>query len=288
MLNYIYRKILLNTLSHESKMKIANFFYKLPGFHSLLEKKYDFYPNDVDKKLSVTEQKNIYRRYLSKNGWEMNDLEKFFLDEPHSLVRKHLRYLRVYDKYFSKFRDNSPVTIVEVGVFGGGSLQMWKQYFGKNARVIGIDIDPRCKQYEEEQIEVFIGSQSDREFWKKFKKKVKKVDLFVDDGGHTMLQQRVTFEEMYDHISPNGVYICEDCATSYWPSMGGGYKVKDSFIEYSKNCIDYIHANYSKTNKLKKNNVTDTLLGIHFYDQMVVFEKANNLEENITISIQNE
>lgn len=115
-----------------------------------------------------------------------------------------------------------------------------------------------------------------------------KVDLFIDDGGHTMLQQRVTFEEMYDHIDDNGIYICEDCATSYWPSMGGGYKKKGTFIEYSKNCIDYIHAGYSKTKKLQRNYITDTLLGIHFYDQMVVFEKQEHIDENVVLSIANE
>lgn len=155
-------------------------------------------------------------------------------------------------------------------------------------RVIGVDINPRCKQYEEDQIEVYIGFQSDRSFWKKFKKKIGKVDLFIDDGGHTMLQQRVTFEEMYDCAASDGIYICEDCATSYWPSMGGGYKVKNTFIEYSKNCINYINARYSKSRKLQPNYIIETLLGVHFYNQMVVFEKQQNLCENIGITISNE
>lgn len=287
MLNYIYRKVLCNILSHESKMKLAGFLYHLPVFHSILEKQYDFRPGEESVMLSVAEQRKIYEDYLNKNQWEKNDLEKIFFDEPHRLVCKHLRYLRVYDHYFSQFRGKN-LTIVEVGVFGGGSLQLWKKYFGKGARVIGIDINPECKQYEEDQIEIFIGSQSDRNFWKEFKKQVKKVDIFIDDGGHTMLQQRVTFEEMYGRISPNGVYICEDCCTSYWPSMGGGYKIKDSFIEYSKNCIDYINARYSKSKKLRPNYITKSLWGVHFYDQMVVFEKQESLDENIVVAIMND
>ena len=288
MINWIYRRFLCNVLTHNMKVKVASFFYRLPVFREILENQYDFFPNEKQKKLPVNKQKEIYNKYLDKNGWEKNDLEKIFLDEPHKLVCKHLRYLRVYDHYFSRFREKENLTIVEVGVFGGGSLQLWKKYFGKNVRVIGIDIDPRCKQYEEDRIEIYIGSQSDRNFWKEFKKKVGKVDLFIDDGGHTMLQQRVTFEEMYDCVASDGIYICEDCATSYWPSMGGGYKVKDSFIEYSKNCIDYINARYSKSKKLQPNYITETLLGVHFYDQMVVFEKQQNLCENITLSIRND
>lgn len=287
-LNYIYRKILCNELSHEKKMKLAGFLYNLPIFHQVLESQYDFHPNEKGDELSISEQKKIYERYLSKNHWEKNDLEKIFLDEPHRLICKHLRYLRVYEHFFARFKEKENLTIVEVGVFGGGSLQLWKKYFGKNVRVIGIDINPECKRYEEEQIEIFIGSQSDRDFWKEFKRNVNNVDLFIDDGGHTMLQQRITFEEMFNHLAPDGVYICEDCATSYWPSMGGGYKVKDSFIEYSKNCIDYINARYSKSKKLRPNYITKTLGGVHFYDQMVVFEKQRSLGENVTLSIVND
>lgn len=287
MFNLIYRKFLCNLLSHETKMKLANFLYHLPIFHKVLENQYDFHPNETGTQLSVEEQKRIYEDYLKKNKWEKNDLERIFWDEPHKVVSKHLRYLRVYDQYFSRFKGKKNLTIVEVGIQGGGSLELWKKYFGKDARVIGIDIDPGCKKYEEDQIDIFIGSQSDRKFWKDFKKQVGRVDLFIDDGGHTMLQQRVTFEEMYDWVSADGIYICEDCATSYWPSMGGGYRVKDSFIEYSKNCIDYIHARYSKTRKLRPNHITKSLLGIHFYDQMVVFEKQKHLGENLTLSIKN-
>ena len=52
--------------------------------------------------------------------------------------------------------------VLEIGVFHGGSLQMWREYFGRGARIVGIDIDPRCRQFEEEQISVMIGDQADR------------------------------------------------------------------------------------------------------------------------------
>ncbi|NET10324.1 MAG: hypothetical protein F6K16_37620 [Symploca sp. SIO2B6] len=61
-----------------------------------------------------------------------------------------------------------------------------------------------------------------------------------------MNQQIITFEEMFSHISDNGVYICEDLHTSYWQEFGGGYKNPASYIEYSKNLIDYLNAWHSK------------------------------------------
>ena len=84
-----------------------------------------------------------------------------------------------------------------------------------------MDIDSRCKAFEEDGIEIFIGSQEDREFWRKLKTKIPKVDILIDDGGHTMRQQIVTFEEMFDFVKDGGVYLCEDLHTSYWKSYGG-------------------------------------------------------------------
>jgi hypothetical protein len=107
---------------------------------------------------------------------------------------------------------------------------MWKDYFGDKAVIFGIDIDPRCKQFEEENIKIFIGSQSDRNFLRDIKKTIPKIDVLIDDGGHTMNQQIVSYEELFDHIKEDGVYLCEDLHTSYWRSFGGGHKRRGSFI----------------------------------------------------------
>ena len=39
-----------------------------------------------------------------------------------------------------------------------------------------------------------------------------------------MHQQIVTFEELFPHVQPHGVYLCEDLHTSYVPptAIGGG------------------------------------------------------------------
>jgi len=123
---------------------------------------------------------------------------------------------------------------------------MWKDYFGDKARIFGVDINPECKKFEEKNIEIFIGSQSDRKFLKKVKENIPKIDILIDDGGHTMLQQIVTFEEIFQHIDANGVYLCEDIHTSYWLNFGGGHKRNKTFIEYSKNFIDLINAHHSE------------------------------------------
>ena len=224
--------------------------------------------------INLNEKDNpIVLQYLeSLDVNRFNDLEKFFYLKKHRLIHKWRNYFEIYDRHFSKFR-NKEVTILEIGVSKGGSLQMWKDYFGPKCRVIGIDIDPSCKSLEEDQIEVMIGSQDDVNFLNELKEKVPKIDILIDDGGHFMNQLKVTFENLFDHISEEGVYLCEDLHTSYWPYYGGSYKGKDSFIEYSKDFIDYINAWHSVQPELVANSFTKSAHSLHYYDSVLVIEK---------------
>lgn len=150
---------------------------------------------------------------------------------------------------------------------------MWKHYFGDNVQIYAIDIDPNCKQFEDESTSILIGSQSDREFLQHVKKTIPKVDILIDDGGHRMDEQIITFEELYDHVKENGVYLCEDMHTSYWEEYGGGYKKKNSFVEYTKNLIDQLNAWHSETDEWGPDNLSRSAHSFHFYDSVFVIEK---------------
>jgi len=163
----------------------------------------------------------------------MNDLKKFFYSNNKNVISKWSHYFDVYEQYFSKYRGKE-ICFVEIGVYQGGSLQMWKEYFGPKAKIYGIDINPACKQFEDEQITIIIGDQGNKKFLEEVKLQIPNIDILLDDGGHTMKQQKNTFEVLFSHIKKNGIYLCEDTHTSYWKNFGGGYKNKDSFIEYSK------------------------------------------------------
>lgn len=203
----------------------------------------------------------------------MNDLEKYFRQNNGRLIGKWIHYFDIYDKHFSQYR-GKPVNILEIGVFQGGSLQMWKHYFGDKANIYGVDINPVCKEFEEKNIKIFIGSQSDRKFLRELKKAIPQVDILIDDGGHTMKQQIVTFEELFGHIKHDGIYLCEDVHTSYWIKFGGGHKRRGTFIEYSKNLIDRLNAYHSEQRSLKANTFTESVNSIHYYDSVVVIEKC--------------
>jgi hypothetical protein len=206
----------------------------------------------------------------------MNKLHDFFESNDGHLIDKWLHYFEIYERHFHKYIDTE-VVILEIGVFQGGSLQMWSHYFGPKAKIYAIDINPECKLFETENIKIFIGSQEDRTFLQEVVKSIPKIDVLIDDGGHTMNQQIVSFEELFDHINDNGVYLCEDLHTSYWEAYGGGYKNKKSFIEYTKNLIDQLNAWHSVKDQLLVNSFTKSVYSLNFYDSVFVIEKRKML-----------
>jgi hypothetical protein len=105
-------------------------------------------------------------------------------------------------------------------------------------------------------------------------KQIPRIDILIDDGGHTMPQQINTFEELFPYIDEKGVYLCEDLHTSYWSKFGGGHKKRRTFIEYSKNFVDYIHAwDSAKPRRLSVTEFTRTVHSLHYYDSILVIEK---------------
>ncbi len=124
--------------------------------------------------------------------------------------------------------------MVEFGVFQGGSLQMWRDYFGPRARIIGVDINPECRIFAEDQIEIMIGDQEDRNFLRSIAAAVPRIDILLDDGGHTMKKQIATFEELFPHIDKNGVYLCEDLLTSYRPTSAAGTRTRTRLLNTAR------------------------------------------------------
>ena len=139
-----------------------------------------------------------------------NRLREFFYGRTEGQgIWKWDHYFDIYERHFRKFRDKE-ANILEIGLYGGGSLEMWKDYFGANAMIYGVDIEEACMAYEQDNVKIFIGDQADPFFWEKFKLEVPLLDIVVDDGGHTPEQQRVSLDELLPHIRSGGVYCCED------------------------------------------------------------------------------
>lgn len=202
-----------------------------------------------------------------------NPLEQYFRANPGRLINKWMHYFEIYHRHFDRFR-GKPVTVLEFGVSHGGSLEMWRDYFGDEARLYGVDIDPRCAELAGPGTKIFIGDQEDRTFLRSIIDEIGPVDVLIEDGGHTMGQQIATFEEIYPRMTPDGCFLIEDLHTSYWPKFGGGYQRPGTFMEYAKALTDQLNAWHSTDDGLVVDDVTRSTRSMHFYDSIVVFERG--------------
>ena len=177
-------------------------------------------------------------------------------------------YFQVYEKILSKYR-NRKIKFVEIGVANGGSLFMWQKYFGKKAKIIGIDLNPSAKKLEKFGFKIYIGSQSDKKFWDNFYKKEGKIDVILDDGGHKNLQQISTVHYSLPHIKNGGKIIVEDTSLSYVKKEFNNPS-RYSFINFSKKIIDIIHRRSPLLNK-NLNYYAKKIFLIEFFESIVVF-----------------
>ena len=127
----------------------------------------------------------------------MNELIKYFNSNQSNLIHKWAHYFDIYDFYFRKFK-NKDIYFIEIGVFDGGSLQMWKNYFGVKAHIIGIDINPLAKKLEDDQIKIIIGDQEDDSFLER----VISDTFFIQAFSATSL----TFVVLFAHAPAHGIH----------------------------------------------------------------------------------
>ncbi len=203
-----------------------------------------------------------------------NPLQEYFSNNPGRLLSKWRHYFDIYHRHFERFRGRKP-TVVEIGVFHGGSLEMWRSYFGDGARIVGVDVDPRVLELNLPGIEIIIGDQGDRAFLARLAAEVGPIDILIDDGGHTMPQQIATVETLYGAIAPEGVILVEDTHTSYWREYGGGLRSHMSFMQFAKHLVDELNAYHSRDpQSFAPGPFTHGTRSMHFYDSVVVIEKG--------------
>lgn len=179
-------------------------------------------------------------------------------------IWKWMHYFDIYHRHFSKFIGRE-VHVLEIGVYSGGSLEMWKSYFGAECRIYGVDIEEVCKVYENEHTKIFIGDQADRNFWKTFKEQVPYIDILIDDGGHAAPQQIATLEEMLPHIRPGGVYLCEDIQYTH-----------NDFAVYMQGMILNLNTvNNESYDCMFATEFQSWIKSINFYPFVTVIEKAH-------------
>lgn len=120
-------------------------------------------------------------------------------------------FVEVYERFFFQYR-HKQIRILEVGIYNGDSLKLWSNYFSQ-ASIFGIDIVPKPDYGE--QIKTYVADQADRTQLQKFIDTYGgDFDIIIDDGGHSMQQQQVSFGFLFPFVKPGGYYVIEDLHTS--------------------------------------------------------------------------
>jgi hypothetical protein len=213
----------------------------------------------------------------------IKSIKDSFLKSPYKSV-KHNSYFNSYESLFSSFIDKK-ITFIEIGVLNGGSLFMWRDYLGENARIIGIDNNPDAIRWKEYGFEIFIGDQGDPNFWHTIQKEIGSIDIILDDGGHLDFQQIITLVENAKFINNGGLIVVEDTHASYKKEFGNPSKY--SFINFVFNLINRInYRSGALKSKLRNKHLTLPISEIRIFESICAF-KIDRKNSFISNSIEN-
>ena len=187
-------------------------------------------------------------------------------------IWKWEHYFAVYERHFRKFVGRA-VDLVEIGVFSGGSLDMWRAYLGDGARIYGVDIEPACAAYEGPGKRLLIGDQSDPAFWQRFLREVPEFDIVIDDGGHQPHQQIATCEALLPRLRPGGVYVCEDLQGKF-----------NAFHSYVHGLSLNLHDTAADVADADTSAFQRAIDSIHLYPFMAVIEKRDAVLDRLVES----
>jgi hypothetical protein len=132
-------------------------------------------------------------------------------------------YLSIYEQLLGPLR-NEAFTMLELGVWKGDSLEMWRDAFPR-ATIVGVDLQPPPLELGP-RVHIVRGDQTDRELMARVRSlhAPKGFDLIIDDASHIGAVTARSLQVLYaDHLRPGGLYCIEDWGTGYltdWPDGG--------------------------------------------------------------------
>lgn len=201
---------------------------------------------------------------------------KYYTDKSRHIIFNK-SYLDIYETYFKDIKNNK-LNVLEIGVKTGNSIKVWEEYF-TNSNIFGLDIDPACKQFESNKTKIVIGSQEEKTSIDELINLVKgKFDIIIDDGSHINEHMIGSFELLFNHLNPGGLYIIEDLANTYYKDIGEiVLKAKWPGMEYNKNCKNFVNDRQTMdiffSELIHKTDAGETIQYVHFYPWISVIRK---------------
>lgn len=138
-------------------------------------------------------------------------LSKIFNTDIHNTDKNDLGYIdNFYEDLFETIRNN-PIKMMEIGVYNGGSIKLWKDYFHNESEIYASDINYFSHldgtysiigdMYSDEQVSKFSNDY---------------FDLIIDDGPHSFESFVLVMQKYFSKIKKDGILIIEDVINSAW------------------------------------------------------------------------
>lgn len=206
-----------------------------------------------------------------------------------------LEYTDAYERNIGRKRYlQKNIKLLEIGVQSGGSINIWKDYFGESLYYVGIDINKNCKQFEklDRHIYVEIGTQSDSNFLSSICAKYGPFDVIIDDGSHITEDILITLRTLFTRCLTNhGVYVIEDLHWSSHVCKGQssmtvqGKDVYGHFADIARDMSAYFKigmATLSDFNLTKISPFSGHITRLEFYDSMIFLHYSKSLQSPLT------
>lgn len=144
---------------------------------------------------------------------------------------QHKHYLRNYEEYFSPLVERE-IRLLELGIYHGGSLLLWRDYFEKGL-IVGLDINPVQIDDASGRIRVYQGKQNDTTLLDRIARETASegFDVIIDDCSHIGELTRISFWHLFDnHLKSGGMYVIEDWGTGYWDDWVDGVSYEPHLV----------------------------------------------------------
>jgi hypothetical protein len=185
-------------------------------------------------------------------------------------------FLAVYDPLFMSL--DSISNVLEIGVYNGDSLRLLQSYF-PNTNIYGMDLDTPKYFNPNDKFKILIGNQENREELEDAVAVIdNELDLIIDDGGHTMKQQQISFGFLFKHLKKGGIYIIEDLHTSRW-GINSDYIDKSDLIT----TLDLLN-NFKNTSNIISNHMTNEEKAYLENNIESIEIWSKNIEHNISVT----
>jgi len=209
----------------------------------------------------------------------MMTLDEIAIKENTDKSSKLHNYCKYYEKHLES-RRNENLILWEIGVFHGGSIRTWREYF-PNATIVGFDVRARYGRYftQDNKTKFILADATKIETVNDAVKQFGTPDIVIDDGSHHAKDMKASYENIFPILNNNGIYFIEDLCVSGYSQFGS--TPEDNMLTYiGTKMIENLNLNKydaSTSDKIKKLQIikkNNTVFGKPNSVPLDVFEKT--------------